>query len=245
MRRLTTKLQARTRTPDPDPEPPPIPPDFAPAFPPLYARCAPYTMTSVDRMYATWQAVQHVHRRGVPGDLVECGVWRGGSAMLMALTLMELGSEREIYLYDTFGGMTAPTERDADMNGRSVLEHYWPAMDRNHPLTCYASRAEVETNMARTGFEHVRYVEGPIEQTIPKTRPTEIAVLRLDTDWYESTRHELEHLWPLLSTGGVLIVDDYGHWAGARQAVDEFFANRHDAPLLGRTDYTGRMGVKQ
>jgi hypothetical protein len=91
----------------------------------------------------------------------------------------------------------------------------------------------------------VRFVKGKVEDTIPGTLPGAIALLRLDTDWYESTRHELEHLWELLLPGGVLIVDDYGHWAGARDAVDEFFAGRPDAPLLSRIDYTGRMGVRQ
>ena len=83
-----------------------------------------------------------------------------------------------------------------------------------------------------------------MEETIPGRAPERIALLRLDTDWYESTRHELEHLWERLEPGGVLIIDDYGHWAGAREAVDEFFAKRSDAPLLTRVDYTGRIGVK-
>ncbi len=101
--------------------------------------------------------------------------------------------------------------------------------------------------MASTGYpeERLHFVKGKVEETIPGDLPGKIALLRLDTDWYESTRHELEHLWPLLVPGGVLIIDDYGHWAGARRAVDEFFADRVDAPLLNRVDYTARVGVKR
>ena len=87
-------------------------------------------------------------------------------------------------------------------------------------------------------------MRGPVEQTIPATVPGQLALLRLDTDWYESTRHELEHLYPALETGGVLIVDDYGHWDGAARAVDEYFARQGSPLLLTRTDYTGRMAVK-
>ena len=98
--------------------------------------------------------------------------------------------------------------------------------------------------MGSTGYppEWVAYVEGLVEETITRSAPTRIALLRLDTDWYESTHHELVHLYPQLERGGVLIVDDYGHFAGARKAVDEYFAD--DPILLSRIDYTGRMAVK-
>ena len=80
--------------------------------------------------------------------------------------------------------------------------------------------------------------------SLPAQAPTAVALLRLDTDWYLSTKHEMEHLYPRLSAGGVLIVDDYGHWDGARQAVEEYFLTHGDKPLLARTDYTGRLAVK-
>ena len=83
-----------------------------------------------------------------------------------------------------------------------------------------------------------------MEDTLPEQAPSRIALLRLDTDWYESTRHELIHLYPRLSQGGVLIVDDYGHWDGCRLAVDEYFATEADPVLLTRIDYTGRICVK-
>lgn len=223
-------------------------PDLEEDFARLYKRCAPYTATSAERMHAVWTAVRHVDRHKVPGDIVECGVWRGGSSMLAALTLGELGDEtRRVHLFDTFSGMTAPTGRDRDLGGAPVMP-LWTAA-RNHvaaPVLAYASLSEVRANMARTDFqpERIVFVKGPVEETLPAQAPQQIALLRLDTDWYESTRHELEHLWPRLSPGGVMIVDDYGHWLGAREAVDEFFAGRRDAPLLHRIDYTGRAAVK-
>ena len=91
----------------------------------------------------------------------------------------------------------------------------------------------------------VEFVQGRVENTLPAAAPPEIAVLRLDTDWYESTRHELEHLYPRLVDGGVLIVDDYGYWQGARQAVDEYFGETGEAILLNRIDDTGRIAVKR
>ena len=224
-------------------------PDLEDEFAPLLARCEPFTMTSVERMYGLWQAVRHVSRAGVSGDVVECGVWRGGSSMLAALTLMEIGdAERTLWLYDTFQGMNAPTEKDVSIAGYSAQED-WSRLrdDRESPVLAFATLADVRANMTSTGIDpgRVRYVEGPVETTIPGDVPERIALLRLDTDWYESTKHELEHLWDRLQPGGVLIIDDYGHWVGAREAVDEFFEGRADAPFLTRLDYTGRIGVKR
>ena len=105
---------------------------------------------------------------------------------------------------------------------------------------------ETRRNVLSTGYspDRVHFVKGPVEQTIPANAPETIALLRLDTDFYESTRHELIHLFPRLVPGGVLIIDDYGHWEGARQAVDEYFKENKIRMLLNRVDYTGRIGVK-
>jgi O-methyltransferase len=223
-------------------------PDVEPAFAEVSSACAPYTMTSIERRYALWQGVRHVHRAGIRGHLVECGVWRGGSAMLAAMTLLQLGDpERHIHLYDTFEGMPPPGEHDVDASGARMVDE-WDRHERqiDDPVFAYGAYDDVLRNMASTGYpsDRIHLVKGKVEDTIPAEAPDEIAVLRLDTDWYESTRHELAHLWPRLVDGGVLIVDDYGHWAGARQAVDEYFQERSDAPLMHRIDYTGRIGVK-
>jgi O-methyltransferase len=214
-----------------------------PEFLELHARCAAYTMTSLERMYALYEAVRHVVRAGVPGDFVECGVWRGGSSMLTAMVLNRLGdSERRLCLYDTFAGMPEPGELDVDALGRSAASQWASEQRGDVNEWCYASLAEVRQNLLSTGFPAERL--NLVEETIPATAPDRIAVPRLDTDWYESTWHELNHLYPRLSSGGVLIVDDYGHWAGARAAVDRYFAETAKPPLLNRIDCTGRIGVR-
>jgi O-methyltransferase len=212
----------------------------------VYDTCRPYTMTSMSRMYALHQAVRHVLAHDVPGDLVECGVWRGGSAMVMATALDDGGHrDRRLYLYDTYEGMSEPTDRDVDARGKSA-QSLLQTHDKDDPIWAEASLEEVRHNLATTGLppEQVEFVKGDVEKTIPDVMPSQIALLRLDTDWYESTRHELEHMFPLLAPGGVLILDDYGHWQGARAAVDEYFAETRPQMLLNRIDFTGRIGVK-
>jgi len=223
--------------------------DIEPAFFEVYEACREFTMTSVERMYALYGATRHVVETGVRGDFVECGVWRGGSVMLMAMTLLRAGRDgRTLWLYDTFAGMTAPSSEDVQaMSGRAaagILAEQPQSHD--DPFWGIAPRLAVERNLRATGYpwDHVRLVEGDVCDTIPANLPEEIAILRLDTDWYASTRHELEHLYPRLVPGGVLIVDDYGYWTGARQATDEYLATLERRPLLHRIDYTGRIAVK-
>jgi O-methyltransferase len=190
--------------------------------------------------------VCHVHAATIPGDMVECGVWRGGSSMLAALTLDSLGDrERCIWLYDTFEGMPPPTDVDRSFGGEFASDVLRRTDAVGEGTRAVAGLDEVKANLATTGYpsDRLRFVEGMVEDTIPAVAPEQISILRLDTDWYESTRHELRHLWPRLSPGGVLIVDDYGHWQGARQAVDEFLATVEPI-LLQRIDYTGRLALK-
>ena len=222
-------------------------PDLEPEFRALQERCAPFTATSPERAYAVYQGVRHIVRAGVPGDIVECGVWRGGSSMLAALTLRECEDEsRHLYLYDTFAGMSEPDERDVLHTGESAMPKWESNKSGDVNEWYYSPRGDVERNMLSTGIapERLHLVEGKVEDTIPGVIPDRIALLRLDTDWYESTWHELVHLYPRLSPGGVLIVDDYGHWQGAREAVDRYFEEEAAPILLARTDYTGRIGVR-
>jgi O-methyltransferase len=224
--------------------------DMEPDFKRLYESCRTETMTSLERMYALWGAVRHINKAAIPGAIVECGVWRGGSMMLAARTLLDLGdSDRSLWLYDTYDGMTAPTALDVQAISGETAQAVLASQtkDNDNPFWALAQRDIVERNMAGTEYPQARthYVEGPVEDTLPRQAPDEIALLRLDTDWYESTRHELIHLWPRLRPGGVLIIDDYGYWQGARKAVDEFFTGLADAPLLARIDYTGRIAVKR
>jgi hypothetical protein len=221
----------------------------------IVERCLPDTMTGVLRLEATVEAVRYCVARDVQGALVECGVWRGGSLLAMLLTLRELGvGDRHVYGFDTFTGMTEPTEHDTSVDGAPPAIETWQesqARGERPWAGVFGSgvfdRSSVQTTLEASGYpaERIHLVEGPVEQTVPGAAPEDIALLRLDTDWYESTRHELFHLYPRLAGGGVLILDDYGHWEGARRAVDEYFAS--DAPplLLNRIDYTGRIAVKR
>jgi hypothetical protein len=219
----------------------------------IYARCAPYTMTSAARIEALLDAVAYCVRRGIEGDFAECGVWRGGSVLAMVLKLQELGvDDRTIHLFDTFEGMTEPTAHDTSRFDPPALQTWTrqrASGDRAWPELFAAEtfdEASVRELLAATGYpqERIRLVRGPVEETLPSEAPAELALLRLDTDWYESTRHELVHLYPRLSAGGVLIIDDYGHWDGCRRAVDEYFVEDTSPLLLNRIDYTGRIAVK-
>jgi O-methyltransferase len=213
----------------------------------LVARVEPFTMTSLDRRASLLGAVDHIVRHRIAGDIVECGVWRGGSMMLAALALIARGDvSRDLWLYDTFEGMSEPTAADRNPSGESAATQL-ARTPRGTGVWCEAGLADVQANLWSTGYprERIHFVEGKVEATIPATLPAQIALLRLDTDWYESTRHELAHLYPRLARHGVLLIDDYGHWQGARQAVDEFFAARAEPVFLHRVDYTARLHVKQ
>lgn len=218
--------------------------DLSPADRAIVHRVAPYTMTSLERRAALIGAVDYVVRHRIEGAIVECGVWRGGSMMAVALALLDRSqSQRELWLYDTFEGMSAPSAADRSYDGIAAQDHLDRTV-RGTGVWCEASLEEVIANLRSTGYpwERIHFVRGKVEDTIPATLPGPIALLRLDTDWYESTRHELRHLYPLLQPGGILIIDDYGHWQGARRAVDEYLAGQ--PVYLHRVDYTARLLVK-
>jgi O-methyltransferase len=216
----------------------------------IIRRALPYTMTGIPRLHALIEAVRYCVRREIPGAFAECGVWRGGSVLAMIATLEELQStDREIYLYDTFEGMTEPTEHDISPFHRPASELWresdglpWPELFARDVF----DEASVRATLLETGYPESRlhFVRGAVEETIPGTVPFELALLRLDTDWYESTRHELQHLYPVLVDGGVLILDDYGYWEGQRRAVDEYFVSQAPPLMLGRIDNAGRIAVK-
>lgn len=205
------------------------------------------TMTSPQRVLALVSAVEYLEANRIAGSIVECGVWRGGSMSAVAKTLMNRGAtSRDLWLYDTFEGMSEPTANDVDFLGQTA-DQLLQTHDRadQKSVWCCSPVEQVRQTMQQTGYpeSRVHFVEGKVEETLPQTLPERIALLRLDTDWYESTRCELEYLFPRLVPGGVLIIDDYGHWEGCRRAVDEYFANHKVPMLLNRIDYTGRIGI--
>ena len=226
----------------------PYPSDFSQLGQDICRTVEPYTMTPPVKVNALVEAVQYVVKSEVNGAFVECGVWKGGSAMAMALTLKSLGADdRALYLYDTFTGMTKPGEVDISMAGKPAsVEFTKTRTGEDSSAWCLSPLDEVKANVRETGYpdENLHFVEGKVEDTIPQTAPEMIAILRLDTDWYESTKHELVHLFPRLQPGGVLILDDYGYWQGARKAVDEYIAENNLRIFLNRLDHTGRIAVK-
>lgn len=224
--------------------------DLEPDFLELYNRCKTFTMTSVERLYSLYKSVEYIADAGIPGDFVECGVWRGGSCMLMALGLLRRrDTERHILMYDTYAGHPRPdAQKDIDIWGnRAVEEWQRRAAEGTVGEWGLASLADVQANLISTGYPSARlvFIEGLVEYTVPEIKSEKLALLRLDTDWYESTRIALHYLYPRLVEGGVLIIDDYGHYKGQRQAVDEYFIEIGAKPLFHRVDYSCRTIVKR
>ncbi len=222
----------------------PYPPDFRDDEADIVREVRPWTMTSAERIYALIQAVRYVSASAIAGAIVECGVWKGGSMAAIARTLLQLQDvRRDLYLFDTFEGMPEATAKDVDYTGKQASE----VLLENPAFRCADAPLErVKEVLYGTGYprERIHFVRGRVEETIPASAPDSIALLRLDTDWYTSTKHELVHLFPRLARAGVIVIDDYGHWRGSRQACDEYFAQNRIPILLNRIDYTGRIALK-
>ncbi|MBL1140646.1 MAG: macrocin O-methyltransferase [Proteobacteria bacterium] len=207
-----------------------------------------YTMTSPERIWTLIEAVKYIVKNDIEGALVECGVWKGGSAMTMALTLSEMDEDsREIFLYDTYTGMSAPSDEDvSNLWGKASDTFCATSTSEDTSDWCLSPLEEVKNNLKKTSYpqEKIRYIKGKVEDTIPELIPDKIALLRLDTDWYKSTKHELIYLFPKLSKNGILIIDDYGCWEGAKKAVDEYITENNLCLFLGRIDSSARIAVK-
>lgn len=208
----------------------------------------PYSMTTQERIYSLIQSIKYVVQNEIPGDIVECGVWKGGSVMAAALMLIKLGDiNRELYLFDTFEGMTKPGKEDTTGSGTPALNKFnkLKITDKSSEW-CNASLNEVKANVYTTGYDNskIHFIKGMVEDSIPQNAPKTIALLRLDTDWYESTRHELTHLFPRLSNKGIIIIDDYGRWKGSKKATDEYFLQNKIGLFLHRIDSSGCIAVK-
>jgi O-methyltransferase len=208
-------------------------------------------MCSRERVIATINACKHAVQAGIDGDFVECGVWRGGNSIAAKLTFENYGSDKQVWLFDTFTGMTEPTELDTTkFSEKSAFERFEEAQKQDHVEWCFASLEDVKENFKRAGADigGVKFIAGDVMKTLLDAAniPKQISVLRLDTDFYDSTKTELDVLYPRLSPGGSLLIDDFGHWDGARRAVEEYLETLppRARPLLHFTDYSGRMGVK-
>ncbi|GHU50098.1 hypothetical protein AGMMS49975_00450 [Clostridia bacterium] len=207
------------------------------------------TMVSRERMFATVMSCKYAVSHNVPGDFVECGVWRGGNAILAAGIFKLYGSEKKVWLFDTFEGfLNAGISRgvkdipnETSENAKKIHQQYYDIANGGNSID------EVVSNFEKIGLlsDNIRFVKGDVLETLSGTQvPETVAVLRLDTDLYESTLRELNVLFPKLSFGGVLMIDDYGHSAGARAATEEFFEHMPNRIWMQYIDHTGRIGIK-
>jgi len=208
----------------------------------------PYTMTSPERIKVLLDSVRYVVDNNLEGDYVECGVWKGGSTLAVASLLHSLKiDDKQLWLYDTFEGMSEPTDFDQDLQGRKAKDRLTKEDKKTSWVWAFSGLEEVKKTMNLSKYPNskITYVKGKVEDTLLKQKqPEKISILRLDTDWYESTKIELELLFPKVVKGGIVIIDDYGHWKGSKKAVDEYIKNNSLTVFLSRIDYTGRLIVK-
>ena len=205
-----------------------------------------FSMTGKKRMYLLSQAIMNVKNNNLEGDFVECGVWQGGNILLYNLLNNHYNLKKLIFAYDTFDGMPTPQKIDFTHNGTSAhkLMNMSERIDGKNDIHCIASLNLVKKNILKySNLNSIKFVEGEVEKTLlnEENLPKKISILRLDTDFYSSTKKELEILYPRLVSGGVCIIDDYGYWRGARKAVDEYFG---DQKWLHIVDQTCRYLIK-
>lgn len=210
----------------------------------------PYTLTNPKRLMALLDSVAYIVDARLDGAIVECGVWKGGSMMCAAMALHECQDEsREFYLFDTFEFEVpyAPDSADGQRAATSYARaSQTPESERREKVV--RNMKDVEARLQETGYptSKVHLVAGKVEDTLPERAPERISLLRLDTDLYQPTLHQLRCLFPRLEQGGVLIIDDYDDptWPGVRKAVDEYLESNNVRLLLHRVDSGSRMAVK-
>jgi O-methyltransferase len=209
------------------------------------------SMTSENNLATTALACKYILKNQIEGDFMECGVWRGGHSIIAASMLRN--TDKKIYMLDTFSGMTQPDERDVRVIDGQSAESIFTAKRAGPDSSdwCLASLDEVKKNIKGFGLESMIernqtiFIKGKAEDVLrdPSTDlPNKISCLRLDTDWYMSTKAELEVLWPRISLGGILIIDDYSYWDGCMKAVNEYFINTK--LFLAPIDGSARVAIK-
>lgn len=205
------------------------------------------TLSDIAAQWALYKAVEHVVKHNIAGDIVECGVWSGGSMLLASFALRHFGdTSRKIYLYDTFEGMPEPAEIDTDCHGNSALAQYRAHKAQGQSWGFGGPLEHVRQVVCASGYpaENFVFVKGMVEDTLEATLPEKISLLRLDTDLYASTYHELVHGYPKLSNGGILMIDDYGQFVGSRKATDQYIAENKLPLFLARVNKTVHLAVK-
>jgi len=224
-----------------------IEPLFGEILKECFLNCMCIKSKSIEPLYSLYLDIKYIVQYDIPGDIVECGVWKGGMMQFAALLLKKLGDEsRNLYLYDTYSGMPEPGDYDLDWDNISAKNAYNLCQQKGIKWGYGGPLEDVKNNLFSTGYpeDKIYFIEGLVEETIPKTIPKSISILRLDTDFYDSTKHELNELYPLLNIGGILIIDDYGYYKGSRKATDEYIEDNKLKILLHRTHASVYQGVK-
>jgi O-methyltransferase len=204
------------------------------------------TSSTASAQWAFLQAIKHVETHGILGDIVECGVWKGGNLVIAALMRKQMGFDRQIWGYDTFTGMTEPSDFDVKPGFAVNAREKFKSLVKGGVVDwCYVPIEDVEATLRATcGDVDIKLIKGDVMETLRDESkvPNKISILRLDTDFYESTKVELEILYPRVPSGGVVIIDDYGIWQGSKKAVDEYFGA--DLPWLHYVNRGVRLFVK-
>ena len=211
----------------------------------LINKCLQYSMTNFERMWSLIQSFHHVRQESLVGDFVECGVWKGGNIILLKKLIEKFNLKKNIYGFDTFEGMVEPSFYDVNYNNKSAKKMFDEHKKKDIGFAM-CSLDDVSSNIKKnTKTDNIFLIKGKVENTLKnkKKLPKKISILRLDTDFYESTKIELEILFPRLVKGGVLIVDDYGFWKGAKKAVDEYFCDYRQ--FMHYVDHSCRLLIKK
>jgi hypothetical protein len=200
-----------------------------------YEKCLPYSLLTIEKFYNLYSAVHYVCDNRIIGDMVECGVWKGGAVLMIADILSGRGlCDRDIFLYDTFEGFVERSVTDVSCHGKEIGKVRYDNF-----------LAEVQRNLAQSNYpkERLHFIAGDVRETATAGSHELISLLRLDTDTYATTLHELQNLYDRVTPGGVVIIDDYGYSVGCRKAVDEFFQSR-PRPLFQRPNQGCRTAIK-
>lgn len=200
----------------------------------LFLAVRPYTMVTEARLRNIYDVARAIEARRVAGAFVECGVWRGGSAAVMAAVAARARSGRKVWLFDSFEGLPEPTALDGSAAATYAGMRSGGKLRSIEQLV--APLDDVREVMRRVGVDEraLAIRKGWFQDTLPLARGEigPIALLRLDGDWYESTRVCLEQLYDQVAAGGAVVIDDYDYWEGCRRAVDEFLARQPSAIRL-------------
>lgn len=208
----------------------------------LFRKVYPYTMSGYKRLSNVYNLANKIEQDKWEGAFAECGVWKGGCSAVMAFVAKKHNSNRKIWLFDSFEGLPEPTIEDGDIAKKYAGNKAEGKLKTIHE--CVGPLEDVKKvffDVLNIKEDNVVIKKGWFQDTLPKERENigSIAILRLDGDWYESTKVCLENLYDNVILGGYIIIDDYGHWEGAKKALDEFFITRNIKPDLIKIDYTG------